>query len=95
MHFAQDQFNWDQEYGRNKETAAYNSNHYKQVLPYINILGGGKVVEQAYNLVAHVKTYPQLGLAILTVPGCKALRYTPVHSIVGGKKCHARFVTLS
>ena len=37
-------------------------------------------------VVTHMKTYPQLGLAILTVPGYKALRYIPVHGIVGGKK---------
>ena len=43
------------------------------------------LVEQVYNLVTHVKTYPRLGLAILTVPGCKALRYIPVHGIVGGR----------
>ena len=48
----------------------------------ISILGGDKLVGQAYSLVPCVKTYPQLGLAILTVPGCKALRYIPVRGIV-------------
>ena len=49
----------------------------------INILGGANyTVGQAYSLVPCVKTYPQLGLAIVTVPGCKALRYIPVHGIV-------------
>ena len=40
---------------------------------------------QQMHLVTHVKTYPRLGLAILTVPGCKASRYIPVHGIVGGR----------
>ena len=49
----------------------------------INILGGTNYTAgQAYSLVPCVKTYPQLGLAIVTVPGCKALRYIPVHGIV-------------
>ena len=46
MHFAQDQYNWDQEYGRNKEAAVYNSNHYLLLYKHFG-KGGGKLVEQA------------------------------------------------